>query len=133
MKKIVAGGFLSLVGSICALAILVSASNSLVNEWVTETGRLMSTVIEMKMMFPLILCVICIAFGIIMMLVESFRRDKKIQFIGQINLSMKEIQPIPAGCSVTPYTPTPLLSWQMQEPVYWEKYLSRVLLSPGWY
>ena len=76
MKKIVAGGFLSLVGSIWALAILVSASNSLVNEWVTETGRLMSTVIEMKMMFPLILCVICIAFGIIMMLVESFRRDK---------------------------------------------------------
>lgn len=48
MKKIVAGGFLSLVGSIWALAILVSASNSLVNEWVTETGRLMSTVIEMK-------------------------------------------------------------------------------------
>ena len=39
MKKIVAGGFLSLVGSIWALAILVSASNSLVNEWVTETGR----------------------------------------------------------------------------------------------
>ena len=76
MKKIVAGGFLSLVGSICALAILVSASNSLVNEWVTETGRLMSTVIEMKMMCPLILSVICIAFGIIMMLVESFRRDK---------------------------------------------------------
>ncbi len=42
MKKIVAGGFLSLVGSIWALAILVSASNSLVNEWVTETGRLPS-------------------------------------------------------------------------------------------
>lgn len=75
MKKIVAGGFLSLVGSICALAILVSASNSLVNEWVTETGRLMSTVMKLKMMFPLILCVICIA-CIIMMLVESFRRDK---------------------------------------------------------
>ena len=80
MKKIVAGGFLSLVGSIWALAILVSASNSLVNEWVTETGRLMSTVIEMKMMFPLILCVICIAFGIIMMLVESLEEINKSQF-----------------------------------------------------
>ena len=80
MKKIVAGGFLSLVGSIWALAILVSASNSLVNEWVTETGRLMSTVIEMKMMFPLILCVICIAFGIIMMLVESFMEQQKAKY-----------------------------------------------------
>lgn len=42
-------------------------------------------------------------------------------------------QPVPAGCSATPYAPTPLLSWQVQAPVCWEKYPSRVLLSPGWY
>lgn len=75
MKKILAGGFLSLVGTIWALAILVSASNNLVLSWDSEIGRFLSTIIEMKMIFPLVLCVACIAFGIIMMLVECFKKD----------------------------------------------------------
>lgn len=76
MKKIVAGGFLSLVASIWALAIVIFAENNLVSDWDTEIGRLLSTIIDMKMIMPLILCVAIVVIGIMMMLFESFKKEK---------------------------------------------------------
>ena len=39
MKKALVGGFLSLVGSIWAMVIMLVAGNNLVTEWNTEAGR----------------------------------------------------------------------------------------------
>ena len=47
MKQVLAGGFLSLVGSIWALAVVFIAGNGLVSGWSTPPGRFLTTVSEM--------------------------------------------------------------------------------------
>lgn len=76
MKRAVIGGFLSLIGSIWALAIVFIAGNNLVTSWNTELGRLWSTVIEMDLMFLFVFSVVFIVLGIILMAVELFRKEK---------------------------------------------------------
>ncbi len=76
MKKIITGGFLSLIGTIWTLAILITASNNLVTSWITSYGRLLSTIIDMKMTLPLILAACVTVAGILMMLIESFKKEK---------------------------------------------------------
>ena len=46
MKKTIIGGFLSLIGSIWTLAILIAAGNNLVSSLTTPPGRLLSTAPE---------------------------------------------------------------------------------------
>ncbi len=75
MKKVITGGFLSLIGTIWTLAILITASNNLVTSWITAYGRLLSTIIDMKMTFPLILTICVTIAGIVMMLIESFKKE----------------------------------------------------------
>jgi len=74
MKRALIGGFLSLLGTIWGLAIIIAASMNLVNSW-GKYGRLLTTVIEMKLAFPLILSAAFAAAGVIIMLVEFFRKD----------------------------------------------------------
>ena len=74
MKRALIGGFLSLLGTIWSLAVLVTASLNLVSSW-GEYGRLMTTVIEIGLMFPLILSAAFVALGVGIMAVEFFRKD----------------------------------------------------------
>lgn len=74
MKRALIGGFLSLLGTIWGLAIIVAASLNLVSSW-GEYGRLMTTVIEMGLTFPLVLSAVFAAAGVIIMLIEFFRKD----------------------------------------------------------
>ena len=76
MKRALIGGFLSLIGSIWALAVVFIASNNLVSAWDTKLGRLWSTVIEMDLMFLFGLAVVFIVLGIELMAVELFRKEK---------------------------------------------------------
>ncbi len=76
MKRAVIGGFLSLIGSIWALAIVFIAGNNLVTSWNTELGRLWSTVIEMDLMFLFVFSAVLIVLGIVLMAVELFRKEK---------------------------------------------------------
>ena len=76
MKRALIGGFLSLIGSIWSLAIVFIAGNNLVTTWDTELGRLRSTVIEMDLMLLFVLSVVFIVLGVILMVVELFRKEK---------------------------------------------------------
>lgn len=76
MKKVLAGGILSLAGSVWAFAIMITAGSNLVNEWNTELGRFWSTVVAMRLMLPFVLSAVLAIFGISIVLVELFRKEK---------------------------------------------------------
>lgn len=76
MKRALIGGFIALIGSIWSLAIVFIAGNNLVTSWDTELGRLWSTIIEMDLMFLFVLSVVFIVLGVILMVVELFRKEK---------------------------------------------------------
>ena len=76
MKKVLIGGFTSLIGSIWALAIILVAGNNLVSVWSTSLGRFLSTVIEMKLLVVFIFSVVFVIVGIIIMAVELFREEQ---------------------------------------------------------
>ena len=76
MKRTLTGGFLSLVGSAWALAIVLIAGNNLVSSWNTEIGRFWSTLIEMKLMFLFVLSAALTVLGVVLMAVELFRKEK---------------------------------------------------------
>ena len=75
MKKALVGGFLSLVGSIWAMVIMLVAGNSLVTEWNTEAGRFWSTVPDLHLMFPFILAAVIAVIGIIVMVIGLIKKD----------------------------------------------------------
>ena len=75
MKKVLMGGFISLIGSIWALAIIFIAGNNLVPSWVTPPGRFLTTVMEMELMFLFILSVLLVVTGIIIMVVGLFQKE----------------------------------------------------------
>ena len=76
MKRVLIGGFLSLIGSIWSLAVTFIAGNNLVNSWDSRIGRWMSTVMEMDLLFLFILSVAMIFFGLVLMVVELFCKEK---------------------------------------------------------
>ena len=76
MKKVIAGGFSSLIGSIWTLAILIAAGKHPVSHWHTPPGRLLSSVMEMNLLFPLILFVLLFIFGLVLMFFACFQKDR---------------------------------------------------------
>ena len=76
MKRALIGGFISLIGSIWALAIVFLAGSNLVTSWDTKLGRLWSTVIEMDLAFLFVISVVFIVLGLILMAVELFCKEK---------------------------------------------------------
>ncbi|MBE6551276.1 MAG: hypothetical protein E7665_03975 [Ruminococcaceae bacterium] len=76
MKRALIGGFLSLIGSIWTLAIVFITGNNLVTSWDPNLGRFWSTVIELDLMFLFILSVVLTIIGIILMMIELFRKDQ---------------------------------------------------------
>ena len=76
MKSVLIGGFISLIGSIWALAIVFIAGNNLVSSWPTRLGRFWGTVVEMGLMPIFVLSVIFVIAGVIVMAVELFRKEQ---------------------------------------------------------
>lgn len=75
MKRVLIGGFLSLLGTIWGLAVIVFVGNNLVSGWSTPPGRFLTTVSETGMTFPLIFAVLFLALGLIIMAVEFFKKE----------------------------------------------------------
>jgi len=75
MKRAFIGGFLSLIGSVWALGILLLASNNLVSGWTTPPGRFLTTISELQMMPWFVISVAFIILGIVIMAIEYFRKD----------------------------------------------------------
>ena len=81
MKKVLIGGFLSIIGRIWALAMALVVENNLASSWSTPPGRLLTTVQEMGLMalFPaavFLVAVFLVIFGIFILLAELLRKEK---------------------------------------------------------
>ena len=75
MKRVLIGGFLSLIGTIWELAIIVFVGNNLVSGWSTPPGRFLSTVIETGMTSPMIIATLLLLVGLLIMGIEYFKKD----------------------------------------------------------
>ena len=75
--KIILGGigFLSLIGTIWGLAIIVFVGKNLTSSWPTPPGRFLTTVIELNMVTPMVIVFIFLIFGLIVMGVEYFKKE----------------------------------------------------------
>ena len=76
MKKVLIGGFLSIIGSIWALAMALVVENNLASSWSTPPGRLLTTVQEMGLMALFLVAVFLVIFGIFILLAELLRKEK---------------------------------------------------------
>lgn len=74
MKKVLTGGFFSLIGSIWALAIMFIAGNNLVSSWSTF-GRFLTTVMELDLLAVFVVSILFVILGICIMVVEFFRKE----------------------------------------------------------
>lgn len=75
MKRVLIGGFLSLLGSIWALAVIFLADNGLVSSWSTPPGRLLTTISQLGMMPWFVISIGFVLLGAVLMAVEYFRKD----------------------------------------------------------
>lgn len=75
MKRIVIGGFISLIGSIWASAIILMAANNLTSEWSTIPGRLLTTIFELNMTFLFAISIAFVVWGIGLMMTEYFKKE----------------------------------------------------------
>lgn len=75
MKKVLIGGFLSLVGTIWGLAVIVFVGNNLTPGWSTPPGRFLTTVIETDMAAPMVISFTFLLLGLSAMGIEYFRKD----------------------------------------------------------
>lgn len=76
MKRVLIGGFISLIGSVWALAIVFIAGNNLVSSWPTRLGRFWGTVVEMGLLPIFVLSVMFVIVGVIIMMIELFRKEQ---------------------------------------------------------
>jgi len=76
LKKVLIGGFLSLIGTIWCLTVIIFAGTNLVSGWSTPPGRFFTTVIETGMMLPLVIAFVLLVIGLFIMVIEYFKKDK---------------------------------------------------------
>lgn len=75
MKKAIIGGFISLLGTIWDLAIIMAASNDLVSGWSTPPGRLLTTISELGVMPFFVISNVFLLLGLVVMAIEYFKKD----------------------------------------------------------
>ena len=75
MKKVLIGGFTSLIGTIWCLAVMLFVGNNLVSGWSTPPGRFLTTVIETGMTFPLIFACALFLGGLLIMGIAYFKKE----------------------------------------------------------
>ena len=76
MKRVLVGGFISLIGSIWALAIFLLAANNMTYGWSTPPGRILTTISELNMTFFFVFSIVFVILGLVLMLIEYFRKDE---------------------------------------------------------
>lgn len=78
MKKVLIGGFLSLVGSFWCMGGLIGAAMNVYNvgSWSTPPGRFGTSLLESGMAWPVALGGLLLALGLVIMGVEYFRKEK---------------------------------------------------------
>ena len=75
MKRAIIGGFTALIGSIWALACILTAANHLTSSWSTPPGRFLTTVAELGIAPYLVVSLALALLGMICMGIEYFKKD----------------------------------------------------------
>ena len=75
MKRVLIGGFLSLLGTIWGLSIVLATSMNLVGSWATPPGRFMTTLDQIGLTQFFVAAMLVLALGLIIMGVEYFKKD----------------------------------------------------------
>ena len=76
MKRAIIGGFLSLVGSIWALEVLLCANSHAIGGWATPPGKLITQLNESGLTPWFTASIIVTALGIVLMAIEYFRKER---------------------------------------------------------
>lgn len=76
MKRVMIGGFISLIGTIWSLAFILIAANNLVDSWPTPPGRFLTSMSQLHIMPFFVFSIICTICGIIIMLIEYFKKSE---------------------------------------------------------
>lgn len=75
LKRAIIGGFISLIGSIWTLAVIISANNYLINGWSTPPGKLLTQIAESNLTVWFGVSIAMVALGIVLMAIEYFKKD----------------------------------------------------------
>lgn len=75
MKKVIIGGFLTVISSIWAIVIGTYVQLNLASSW-KGSSRFWSSALELGVIVPLIISLIILALGIIILCIEYFRKDR---------------------------------------------------------
>lgn len=75
MKRALIGGFISLLGTIWGLAVILFVGGNLSSSWSTPPGRFWTSVLETGMIFPLVIAALLLILGLVIMGVEYFKKD----------------------------------------------------------
>ena len=76
MKRVLIGGFFSLLGTIWGMAVLLFVGNNMASAWFTPPGRLLTTVAETGLTLPFAVSILFVALGLVIMGIEYFKKDK---------------------------------------------------------
>lgn len=75
MKRAIIGGFISLIGSIWTLAVIISANNYAINGWATPPGKLLTQITEANLEIWFGISIATVILGIVLMAIEYFKKD----------------------------------------------------------
>ncbi len=75
MKRAIIGGFISLIGSIWTLAVIICANNYTIDGWSTPPGKLLTQLAESNLMLWFCISIALVILGIVFMVIEYFKKD----------------------------------------------------------
>ena len=75
MKRVIIGGFTSLVGSILLMAFSISATSMFKSGWSTPPGKFLTAIAEADVSFGFWLSVVLIVVGGVIMVCEFRKKD----------------------------------------------------------
>ena len=75
LKRAIIGGFISLIGSIWTLAVIISANNYFINGWSTPPGKLLTQIAESNLTVWFGVSIAMMVLGIVLMAIEYFKKD----------------------------------------------------------
>ena len=75
MKRAIIGGFISLIGSIWTLAVIICANNYTIDGWSTPPGKLLTQLAESNLMLWICISIALVILGIVFMVIEYFKKD----------------------------------------------------------
>ena len=75
MKRALIGCFLALLGTLWGAGVIYAASQMLVSSWDPAVGRLMTTILERRLILPFTVSALFLVLGFVIMAVEFFKKD----------------------------------------------------------